>query len=258
MRGQGTVFRPNIQGRVTQIWWLDYSVRGKRHRESSGVTSKRDALELLRQRIGRRQDGTMSGRPKRVTLNELKSALQRHYVREGNASWPRAEQAFTHLEQFFGVDAKALSITRSAVADYQDSRLSDGAARNTVRYEVGVLSAAFGVAVELDLLAAKPVFKQLAEGDKQSGFFESADFALLVVALPADIASLVRFLRLKGWRRGEGSGLLWSQVDWNDPHYPGDHEAPAAGPNASIRLADTDTKGGDDREFPIGEGPELR
>jgi integrase len=257
MRGQGRVFRPKVAGRESKVWWLDYSVRGERHRESSGLTSKRDALELLRQRIGKRQDGTMSGRPERVTLADLKSALQRHYVREGNASWPRAEQAFTHLETFFGSDAKALSITRSAVADYQDSRLNDDAARNTVRYEVGVLSAAFGVAVELDMLAGKPVFKQLAEGDKRSGFFEPGDFAALVVGLPADLAALVRFLRLTGWRRGEGTGLMWSQIDWDDPEYPGSHAEPIPGPNASIRIGESQTKGGDDREFPIGQAPEL-
>ncbi len=187
MRGQGRVFRPLVAGRETKVWWLDYSVRGQRHRESSGTTSKREAIELLRQRIGKRQDGTMSGRPERVTMPDLKEALKRHYVREGNASWPRAEQAFSDLEGFFGDDAKALSITRAAVADYQDSRLGEGAARNTVRYEVGVLSAAFGVAVELDMLAGKPIFKQLAEGEKRPGFFESADFALLVIALPTDM-----------------------------------------------------------------------
>lgn len=258
MRGQGRLFRPKIGGRVSKVWWLDYSVRGQRHRESSGTTSKRDALELLRQRIGRRQDGSMSGRPDRVTLADLKAALKRHYVREGNASWLRAEQAFTHIEGFFGADAKALSITRAAVADYQDSRLNDEAARNTVRYEVGVLSAGFGVAVELDMLAGKPIFKQLAEGDKRSGFFESGDFAALVVGLPADVAALVRFLRLTGWRRGEGTGLLWSQIDWDDAEYPGTHAEPIPGPSASVRLAESQTKGGDDREFPIADAPELK
>jgi integrase len=90
--------------------------------------------------------------------------------------------------------------------------------------EVGVLSAAFGVAVELDMLASKPVFKQLAEGDKRSGFFEPGDFAALVGQLPTDVAALVRFLRLTGWRRGEGTGLLWAQIDWDDPAFPGAHE----------------------------------
>jgi integrase len=237
---------------------LDYSIRGKRHRESSGTTSRRDALELLRQRIGKRKDGTMNGRPERVTLADLKSALEKHYVREANASWPRAEQAFRHLEDFFAKDAKALEITKAAVSEYQDARLRKDAARNTVRYEVGVLSAAFGVAVEHDLLATKPIFKQLAEGEKRSGFFEGGDFAALIVELPADIASLVVFLRMTGWRRGEGVGLMWSQVDWNDPEYPGTHAAPVPGPKACIRIGESQTKGGDSREFPIGQAPELR
>jgi integrase len=257
MRGQGRVYRPKSAGNV---WWLDYGVRGKRHRESSGTVSKRDAMELLRHRIGKRKDGTLSGRPERVTLAELKDALEKHYVREGNASWHRAEQAFTHLDEFFGEDARALDITKIAVSDFQDARLKAGAARNTVRYEVGVLNAAFGVAVEHDLLAAKPVFKQLAEGDKRSGFFEPGDFAALIVELPADVAALVRFLRLTGWRRGEGIGLLWAQIDWDDADYPGEHSdsGPVPGPNACIRIEESQTKGGDSRVFPIGQAQELR
>lgn len=258
MRGQGRVFRPKVDGKESRVWWLDYSVHGRRHRESSGTTSKAEAFKALRERIGKRESGTISGRPERVTLAELKTALQRHYAREGNASWHRAEQAFTHLETFFGLEAKALSITRAAVADYQDSRLSEGAARNTIRYEVGVLSAAFGVAVELDMLAAKPVFKQLPEGEKRSGFFEPADFAALVVGLPSDLSALVRFLRFTGWRRGEGAGLTWAQVDWDDERYPGEHEEPVPGPNAAIRIGEAQTKGGDSREFPIAHAPELR
>src|SRR5438876_821223 len=100
MRGQGRVFRPKIEGRETKVWWLDYSIRGERHRESSGTTSKREAFDKLRDRIGKRKDGTLSGRPERVTLAELKTALERHYLLENNASWTRAAQAFKHLAQF--------------------------------------------------------------------------------------------------------------------------------------------------------------
>jgi integrase len=241
---------------VSDVWWLDYGVRDARHRESSGTRSKKDAMTLLRQRIGNRTDGTLSGRPERVTLAELKEALRKHYTREGNASWTRAEQAFTHIEEFFGEDANAIGITKARVADYQDARLEEGSARNSVRYEIGVLSAAFGVAVEQDILASKPVFKQLAEGDNRSGFFEPGDFAALVVELPADIAALVRFLCLTGWRRGEGVGLMWAQVDWDDAE--GREHVPAPGPKACIRISEAQAKGGDAREFPIADAPALR
>lgn len=46
-RGQGHIYR---RGRV---WWIRYSVRGKRYDESSGSTRKTDAQELMRLRIGK-------------------------------------------------------------------------------------------------------------------------------------------------------------------------------------------------------------
>lgn len=258
MRGQGRIFRPKVKGRETNVWWLDYSTRGKRHRESSGTTSKRAALEVLRVRIGKRNDGTLSGRPERVTLADLKGGLQRNYIAAGNVSWGRAAQAFAHLEAHFGADARAITITRACVADYQAARLKDGASRNSVRYEVAILSAAFGVAVTNEVLAAKPSFKLVAAGDKRTGFFEAGDFAALVVELPPDIADLVCFLRFTGWRRGEGIGLLWAQVDWDDTTYHEERREPVVGPNACIRIGEAQTKGGDAREFPISDAPELR
>ena len=101
-------------------------------------------------------------RSDRVTLFELKEMLRKHYAREGNASWKRAAQAFAHLEAFFGTEARALSITKARVSDYQDARLDEEVAHNTIRYEVAIQAAAFGVAVEHDVLASMPVFKRLA------------------------------------------------------------------------------------------------
>ena len=104
------------------------------------------ALGSLRSRIEKRKDGTLTGRPDRITFGELKDGGRKHYVREDNRSWTRAS--------LFGSDSKAMNITKARVSDYQDARLESGAARNSVRCEVGVLSAAFGVAVDQAMLAA--------------------------------------------------------------------------------------------------------
>src|SRR5258708_29899969 len=68
MRGQGRVFRPTYGGAESRVWWLDYSVRGKRHRESSETTNKTVAQRILRERIGNREAGKLVGRPERVML----------------------------------------------------------------------------------------------------------------------------------------------------------------------------------------------
>jgi integrase len=256
MRGQGRVYRPTVNGRESKVWWLDYGVRGKRHRESSRTTSKRDAMNQLREKIGNRRDGKIVGQPEKVSLTDLKDGLEKHYSHEDNASWKRAAQAFKHLEKFFKPDCKAIEISKAMVSDYQHSRLAAGAARNTIRYEVGVLSAAFGVAVELDKLTVKPTFKQIEGGAVRTGFFEPGEFAAIVLELPSELADLVRFLYMAGWRRGEGAGMTWAQVDWNDDEFPGQHEEPVPGPDACIRISAAQTKGGDSRTFPFA--PALR
>jgi integrase len=254
------VYRPKIGGRESAVWWLDYSIRGVRHRESSGTTSKRDALSLLRERIGKRTDGKLIGRPERVTLAELRAALEQHYTIRGRSSWRRAAQGFAHLEAFFGADCRVPAITAARVAEYQESRLSAGAARNSVKYETGVLNAAMTAAYKKQILETRFLFTNLPD-DKHAvreGFFSESDFAALVVELPAHIADLVRYLRITGWRRGDGTGLMWAQVDWDDAEFPGSHAEPTPGPNAGITLSRARTKGEDARRFPIADAPELR
>ncbi len=243
MRGQGRVYRPKYNGVEARVWWLDYSVRGHRHRETSHTTSKTQALRLLRERIGDRESGKLIANPDRVTLRDLGSGLERHYQREGNRSLQRAQQAFEHLERFFQADARALDITKQRVGEYVEHRLGEGAARGTVRYEVAVLNAGFSVAVEDELLTVRPMFKLPAVRNARSGFFEDGDFAALLVELPDYLRPAIRFARMTGWRKSEVLGLTWDQVDWE---------------GTVMRLSATQTKGGDARVFPFGLAPGLK
>ncbi len=243
MRGQGRVYRPRVRGRTVTTWWLDYSLDGTRHREPARTRRKREALEVLRQRIGDRKSGKVVGRPDRVTLADLRAGLERHYQREGNRSLRRAQEALDHVELFFGVKTRVLRITKPRVGEYIERRLVEGAARGTVCYEVRILGAAFSVAVENELLAVRPVFKLPALRNARTGFFEEGDFAALLLELPAYVRPVVRFLRMTGWRKSEALGLTWDQVDW-EGHV--------------MRLHATQTKGGDARAFPFGLAPELK
>jgi len=169
---------------------------------------------VLRQRIGDRKSGKVVGRPDRVTLADLRAGLERHYQREDNRSLRRAQQAFDHLDRFFGVKTRSMRITKPRVGEYFERRLAEGAARGTVSYEVRILGAAFGVAVEDELLAVRPVFKLPTLRNARSGFFEEGDFAALLLELPTHVRHVVRFLRMTGWRKSEALGLTWDQVDW--------------------------------------------
>ncbi len=85
--GQGRVYRPVIHGRKSPVWWLDFYVRGERHRESSGERRKKAAQRVLRDRAAGRESGKIIGRPDRVTLHDLRELVRTDYELNGLRSW---------------------------------------------------------------------------------------------------------------------------------------------------------------------------
>ncbi len=262
MRGQGTVYRPKVRrtydlrhrhvkacrpekGCVfeTAVWWLDYTVGGCRHQESSKMKSKADALDLLRERVGDRKSGKIVGRPDRVTIADLQALHEKQYDIDGLRSKERMQQCWQNLLRFFGADTCVLEVTPTRRDDYAVARLTLGASRQTVNNELSALRRGFKLAVKKQKLATMPVFELPKVKNARSGFFEDGDFAALVVELPIDIQHVIRFLRLTGWRRSEALNLTWDQVDWE---------------GKVIRLAAGDTKGKAARLFPFGLAPDLR
>jgi integrase len=81
--GAGRVFRRrNRQAAELPTWWIEYyDATGRQCRESANTTDHREALNLLRTRLGDVAKGTV--RPvavERVTVNDLLDLLQRDYA----------------------------------------------------------------------------------------------------------------------------------------------------------------------------------
>jgi len=243
-RGQGRVFRPkNNTKRQSAVWWLDYTVGGRRHRESSGTRSKAEAQRQLRERIGDRETGKLVGRPDRVTLADLRAQLEQRYALKGNRSLKRAKQALAHLERILGPERPVIELTPDAVNRYLQQRFSEGAARSTAGYEVGVLRSGWNAAVENRVLSVRAAFKLPKVRNARQGFFSQGDFAALLLELPAAVRPVVEFLHGMGWRLNEALQLTWDQIDWE---------------GQVIRIHGDKTKGHDDRVFPFGLAPDLR
>ena len=242
MRGQGRVFRPKVSGRQTSVWWLDYSVRGERHRESSGTTSRRAALDVLHQRTGDRRTGKLTGSPDRVLFPDLRALVERQYKLDGRRSLDRVTLALDHLENVFGA-WRAVDITAKALGEYAEQRLAAGVSRATVNYELASLRRGFRLAIEQGLLAVMPVFKLPKPRNARSGFFEEGEFAAVLLELPPDVRDLVTFLRATGWRRDEGRLLPWAAVDLD---------------GGVIRLEEARSKSGRSRVFPFALAPTLK
>ncbi len=258
-RGQGRVYQRG------KVWWLDYGVGGQRHREPITAATKREAHDVLRERIGRRKSGRLIGRPDHVMLAEYEKDADGRFVKDadgkrklvGGLRWlhetqydldelrskERMQQAWEHIEAFFPAPTRVTAVTPVRLDEYAKARLEEGAARQTVNNELSALRRAFNLAIEKGILATSPKIKLAKVENAREGFFEDDDFAGVLLELPADFQPVIRLLRVTGWRVMEAIGLTWDRVDWE---------------RQGIRLSARQTKGKKARLFPFGLAPDLK
>ena len=219
-------------------WWIDYSHRGKRYRESSGSTRKGDAQELLKKRNGEQASGKVTGpREEKITFEDLEQAVVTDYKMRRLKSLRRVRGAFKHLKRTFGGEP-VLSITDQRVTRYVVDRQEEGAADSTIQKELAALRRGFN----LLKVSHKPDVPNLNPDNARKGFFGPGDLEGVVKELSDDLKPVVRFAYMTGWRKGEILPLRWSQVDFN------------AG---IVRLDPGTTKNKDGRVFPFRALPPL-
>jgi integrase len=237
--------RERGEGRVYQrgpIWWIGYSVRGQERRESSQSTVERDAVKLLRRRLGEVAMGQHRPDAEKVTFDDLETLLTNDYTLNGRKSVKRVEQSLVHLRGAFGED-RALYITPDRLTAYAQARVAAGAALATAAYELALLRRAFSLAVQAGRLPFRPTFPTFHLANTRTGFFEEPEFRALLAELPAPLRPVMVFAYFTGWRiPSEILTLTWAQVDLQ------------AG---IVRLDPGTTKNTDGRTFPVSALPEL-
>jgi integrase len=222
---------------------MDYSIGGKRHQESTGTTSKREALEVLRKRIGDRRAGRLIASPDKVSVRHLRELSVKQYDIDRLRTKDRLIQYWKHLEKFFGLETRVLDVTATRLDDFAVARLAEGASPQTKNNELSALRRGFRLAIEKGLLATMPTFNLPKVLNARNGFFTEGELAALMLELSQDIRDLVQFLAGTGWRREEVRLLQWSMVDME------------AG---VIRLEQLRSKSGEPRVFPFALAPALK
>lgn len=236
--GTGRVYQQGGKG----PWWLDYSFRGKRHRESSGSTKKGVAVALLRKRLEEMGRGQLVGpTAEKVTFEDLARGIRDDYKINGRRSTHALEASLKHLGEHFGM-SRALDITTDRIRRYTALRQEDGAANATIQAELACLKRAFNLAVQAEILPSRPHIQSVQVNNARKGFLDGKDLERVIAELPEEVRPIARFSALTGWRKGEVIGLTWTQVDF------------AAG---TIRLEPGTTKNNEGRTFPFRALPAL-
>lgn len=246
--GNGTVLQRGA------IWYIRWYQNGRVHAESTRSTKKSDATNLLKKRLGAVADGRPTGwEGTRLTMADLRKALQDHYTAKALRSWDRAARAFDKLAERIGEKAKVSRLTASWLETYLSDRLAAGASRSTVQKELAAAKKALNLAVRRGWLPFRVPFPDLGKiRNARQEFIEPFEWALLRPELPEWLQDMGTMAIEMGWRaKSEFLGLYpkplkhdpltWAMVDW-------DHGLVTKG----------HTKNNDPRVFPFEDAPDVK
>jgi integrase len=240
------VYRPKYTDKATgarrqqRVYWADYSIGGKRIRESTLTTRHKEALRFLHQRLAERGRGISRRDLERVVYRDLQHLIITDYRKNGRRSMSRLQSSLKHLGTFFD-SWRVVDITEDAIDRYVGERLDEGAAAATVNRELAALRRMFRLGDRARMVERVPVFDLLTERNVRKGFIEEPEFAALCTELPPRQRPLAVVGYITGWRKGELLSRQWRHVDFD---------------GGWLRLEPGETKSGEGRQFPLV--PRLR
>jgi integrase len=247
-RGFGLIFRPAYRDRTTgqprrsAAWWIQYSFRGQRYRESAHSTNRSDAVRLLKRRLAEIGRGRLVGpSTERTTFEELAALVVDDYKVNGRRSLRRAEQSLAHLRAHFGLTLVA-DIHEGRIRAYVRARLEQGAANATINRELAALKRAFRLGEIAQKVVREPHIALLKEPAPRKGFFEREQLDALQPHLAEAVRPVIKVAYVTGWRvRSEILTRRWDHVDFR---------------GGWLRLDPGEAKNGEGRSFAFT--PELR
>ena len=210
MKGNGRVFKRG------QVWWIAYYDNGKECRESSSSRDRKDAVKLLRLRLGEVAFGvTRPAAPKKarvraVRMLDLFDLLEERFRLKGIAKGNNVSYLKRLRRRFAGYTVQ--SCTGLAISHYMAEMQRAGRKPPTINRELTVLRSALRLGYQYDLVPRLPVIKLLPDYAVRNEFFTRSEVDTLLPCLPGYLQDVVLFGFLTGWRQGEIVGLLWSNV----------------------------------------------
>lgn len=212
MRGEGRAFRRG------KLWWIAYYHGGREYRESTKSSERKDAVRLLRRRVGEIAAGTIhrlepSPRlgARALKMLDLFNLLENHYKLNGRTS-PINGLCLRRLRlRFAGCTIQAC--TSLVISQYMTAMQEEGRKAPIINREIAALRSAFRLGYRHDLVARVPAIKLLPEHSVRNEFFTREEIESLLPCLPGHLRDLVLFAFITGWRRGEITGLRWANVN---------------------------------------------
>lgn len=194
------------------VWWIDfYAPTGERVRRSTGIADKALALELHDKLKAEAWRIAKLGERPRRTWNDAVVRWLKESTHKATLEMDKAHLRW--LDRHLG--GKELeTISRGAVDRITEQKLAEGVTHATVNRVLEVLRAILRKCVnDWEWLDRAPRVRMLKEPIRRIRFLTREEAQRLLDALPKHLADMAAFSLATGLRRGNVTGLQWSQVD---------------------------------------------
>ena len=226
---------------------------------TTGKKTEREADAVLRQTVTDMERGApLVPKAGRLRFDEGAADLVTDYTINKRDSVDELQRRIDkHLRPFFG-GRRLATITAADVRAYVAHRLTqlivtkNGArpprppANAEINRELATLKRIFTLAIEGGKLLYRPHIKLLREANARTGFFERAQCEAVCRHLTPELADVVRFAYVTGWRvASEILPLEWPQVNFSEKL------TPTQAIPGTVRLEVGTTKNDEGRVFPF-------
>ena len=205
------VYRP----KKSRHWWIDFYFKGRRFRESSGSTRKRDAELLLARRKYEISQATFRPFAKDVMFSEFLPQYMKWAADHKKPSTIERNHLFIRHLKPFAAGRLLQDITVVVAEDYKNARKAEGASNATVNRERSFLKAVLNKAVRWGVIERNPLqfMESLPESHQFDRYLTTDETLLLVEASEDHLRPLMVTAIFTGLRWGNVRKLKWAEVD---------------------------------------------
>ena len=219
--GTGGIF----EKKGSRFLYISYrDVNGKLCQESTKSESLMVAENLLRDRLGKVEQGLPVAEMKKLKYEDIRKTLILDYRTRGVKMLEEDEEGnpyvwgFEHLDSFFKNRA-VRTITTNLLYEFIEKRQREGAKSATINRNLSLLRRMMSLARRERKLAQTPYFPMLKEGNVRKGFLTPAQFIKLRDTMPEHLRPLVTFLYFTGCRIGAALAITWSQIEFENGRF---------------------------------------
>jgi integrase len=214
-RGSGGLYRRG------KVWYFSYYSDGEQRIESSRSTKRRDASDMLADRLSGLRRGEVADvrklkyeniRALAVAHYRAKGTLRSKTLPDGTEKVRAGTQNFCELDAFFG-GMPVYKIGTGRMREFAAHRMQQGISGPTVNRDLALLRKMLNLAVAERMIQSAPKVPMQKENEPRQGFVERPQFEQIRATMPEHLRPYLTFSYETGCRPGATKKIVWPWVD---------------------------------------------